>query len=112
MSPHVLPCRALTPARWAAMRENAIAFCERFGDDAHRLGWTAPQLFALHPKHGTARPEAYGAMMIEAGAARGVEHDRILFARTAGYRNGPGQEWGVSVWEYGRKGAGTVSTSR
>ncbi len=94
------------------MRENAITFCERFGEDAHRLGWTAPQLFALHPEHGIVRLEACGAMMIGAEAAPGVERDRILFARTAGYRNRPGQEWGVPVWEYARKGAGTVSSSR
>ncbi len=36
--------------------------------------------------------------------ARGVEAERIQFERTSGYRNGPGQVWGVPVWEYARSG--------
>ncbi len=40
--------------------------------------------------------------MIGAEPARDVEANRILFERTSGYRNGPGQAWGVPVWEYAR----------
>ena len=47
------PCRYLTLARWATMRESALDFIDCHGADAHRLGWTAPKLFGVHPEHGT-----------------------------------------------------------
>lgn len=31
------PCRYLVPARWVNIRENALAFCDRFGAEAPRL---------------------------------------------------------------------------
>ena len=105
LSPHASPCRNLPPAKWAAIRESALAFCDRFGNEAHRLGWTAPELFAVHPQHGTIRLDACGALMIGAEEARGVEANRVVFERTSGYRNGPGKVWGIPVWEYA-KGAG------
>lgn len=88
------------------MRESAIAFCDRFGAEAYRLGWTAPQLFALHPEHGTVRFDVCGVMMIGADPASGVEADRILFERTAGYRIRPGQTWDVPVWKFAKLGVG------
>ena len=53
-SPHASPCRYLTPAQWATMREAALDFCTRFGAEAHGLGWTAPQLFGAQPEAGEA----------------------------------------------------------
>lgn len=105
LSPHASPCRYLPPAKWAAIRESALGFCDQFGNEAHRLGWTAPELFAVHPQHGTVRIDACGALMIGAEAARGVEANRVVFERTSGYRNGPGKVWGVPVWEFA-KGVG------
>lgn len=64
MSPHASPCRNLPPTKWAAIREKGIAFCDQFGAEAHRLGWTAPELFAVHPEHGTIRLDACGVLMI------------------------------------------------
>ncbi|MHB2206522.1 hypothetical protein [Methylobacterium sp. CM6257] len=37
---HAPPCRYLTPAKRTAIRENVLAFCDQFGAEAHRLGWT------------------------------------------------------------------------
>ena len=106
LSEHASPCRYLAPAKWATIRENAIGFCERFGAEAHRLGWTAQKLFAVHPEHGTIRVDWCRVLMVGVEPARGVEADRVLFERTSGYRNGQGQQWGVPVWEFARKGAG------
>lgn len=36
--PHAPPCRYLTPARCALMREAAIDFCDLLGAEAHALG--------------------------------------------------------------------------
>ncbi len=55
MSPHASPCRYLAPARWAPIRDAALDFGPRFGADAHSLGWTAAELFAVHPEDGTLR---------------------------------------------------------
>ena len=106
LSPHASPCRYLAPAKWATIRENAIGFCDRFGAEAHRLGWTAQELFAVHPEHGTIRVDHCGVLMVGIQPAIGVETTRILFERTAGYRNGPGQVWGIPVWEFAKKGGG------
>ena len=106
LPPHVSPCRYLASAKWATIRENAIGFCDRFGVEAHRLGWTAQELFAVHPEHGTIRVDWCGVLMVGVEPARGVEADRVLFERTSGYRNGRGQQWGVPVWEFAMKRVG------
>ncbi|MCJ2102490.1 hypothetical protein [Methylobacterium sp. E-046] len=99
LSEHASPCRYLAPAKWAGMRTSALAFCDQHGAEAHRLGWTAPQLFSVHPNHGTLRVDYCGALMVGGTPARGVEANRVLFEQTAAYRNRQGQECGVPVWE-------------
>jgi hypothetical protein len=37
LSEHASPCRYLLPAKWAALRANALAFIDQFGAEAHRL---------------------------------------------------------------------------
>lgn len=106
LSEHASPCRYLLPARWVALRTNAIAFCEKFGTEAHRHGWTAPELFAVHPEHGTLRVDYCGVLMVVSEPARGVEAQRILFERLTGYRNKVGQVWGIPIWEFAKRGAG------
>jgi hypothetical protein len=91
LSEHASPCRYLTPTLWAAMRVNALTFLDRFGAEAHRLGWTAPQLFGVQPEHGFLRVEYAGALMVNDGKVVGVEPDRIVFDRFSGYRTKPGQ---------------------
>lgn len=59
------------PTKWTAKREKALAFIDRFSAEAHRLGWTAPQLFGVHPEHGTVRVDFCGALMI--GTATALE---------------------------------------
>lgn len=103
LSPHASPCRYLTPARWVPLREAAIDFCDRLGAEAHALGWTAAELSALHPEHGTLRVEVCGVLMVSGSKAVAVEPTRIVFAGGSGYRTKPGQVWGVPVWEYAKK---------
>jgi anaerobic glycerol-3-phosphate dehydrogenase len=100
------PCRYLLPAKWAAMRANALAFLDRFGAESHRLGWTPPQLFGVHPEHGFLRVEYAGALMVNGNPVVAVENERIVFDRFSGYRNKQGQTWGPPVWEFARKGTG------
>jgi hypothetical protein len=104
LSEHASPCRYLAPAKWAAIRASAMAFIDQHGAEAHRLGWTAPQLFGVHPDHGTLRVDYCGALMVGGTPARGVEANRVLFEQTAAYRDRQGQEWGVPVWEFAARG--------
>jgi hypothetical protein len=34
----------------------------------------------------------------------GVEPSQIAFERISSYRNRPGQDWGIPVWEFAKKG--------
>jgi hypothetical protein len=43
LSEHASPCRYLAPAKWAAIRANALSFLDQYGAEAHRLGWTDPE---------------------------------------------------------------------
>lgn len=97
-------CRYLVPAKWAAIREDAIAFDE-FGAKAHRLAWMAAELFAVHPEHGTLRIDYCGALVITGLNPSAVEATRIVTVRGSAYRNKPGQAWGGPVWEFARSGA-------
>jgi hypothetical protein len=80
-------------------------FCDRFGAEAHRLGWTAPELFAVHPDHGTLRIDYCGVLMLAGLDPVAVEATRIVTARGSAYRNKPGQVWGVPVWKFARGAA-------
>ncbi len=54
------------------MRANALSFIEQRRAEAHRLGWTAEQLFSMHPETGTLRVDHCGAVMASGSSARGV----------------------------------------
>ncbi|MDP4026306.1 hypothetical protein Q8W71_27155 [Methylobacterium sp. NEAU 140] len=97
------PCRYLTPAKWAALREAAIDFCDRYGAEAHRLGWTASQLFGVHPQHGTLRVDGCGAMMINGRKATGVDATGVQLSNQTAHRDKPGQETGPPIWEFAAK---------
>jgi hypothetical protein len=106
LSPHASPCRHLPLVRWTAIRGNALDFVDRFGAEAHRLGWTASQLFGVHPKHGTRWAEWCGALMAHDERASGVEFARVVFEWRSGYRGKQGQRDGIPVWEFAKKSTG------
>jgi len=106
MSPHASPCRYLPPAKWAAIRESGIEFCDRLGAEAYQLGWTATELFAVHPEHGTLRIDYCGALMLPDLRPFAVEADLIKTERGSARRNKAGQVWGVPVWEFAKGNSG------
>ncbi|MDP4006956.1 hypothetical protein [Methylobacterium sp. NEAU K] len=77
---------------------------DQFGAEAHRSGWTAAQLFGFDSEHCTFRIDRCGVPMIDGKPMQVVKPNRILFERTAPYRNRPVPEWGESVWDFAAKG--------
>lgn len=73
------------------------------GAEAHRLGWTAHELFGVHPQSGTRRVDSGGVLMLGTGAAQSVRADRVSFAQTSGYRFLKGQTLGIPIWEFASK---------
>ncbi|WP_205884649.1 hypothetical protein, partial [Escherichia coli] len=70
------------------------------GAEADRLGWTAPELFGVHPTSGTLRVDCCGVLMLGSGAALSIHADRVAFVQTSGYRFLKGQTPGVPVWAF------------
>ena len=104
ISQDVSPCRHLIGARWTTMRESCLDFLDRFGAEAYRLGWTASELFAVHPEHGTMRPDYCGALMISGYRVHGIDADAVRFEQGVARRDQPGQQFGVPVWAFGKGG--------
>ncbi|MEG9501384.1 MAG: hypothetical protein MIN69_05885 [Methylorubrum extorquens] len=106
LRPTSSPCRYLGTTAWANIHEACTDFIERFGAEAVQLGWTAPQLFGVHPQHGTLRIDWCGVMITGGNKAVGIEPNRILFGNVSGYRNTPGAPTGMPVWEFAARSQG------
>ncbi|QDI79225.1 hypothetical protein E8E01_01685 [Methylorubrum populi] len=106
LRPSSPPCRYLNPTAWANIHEACTDFIERFGAEAVRLGWTTPQLFGVHPEHGTLRVDWCGVMMTGGHKVIGIESNRILFGNVIGYRNVPGTPTGIPIWEFAARREG------
>jgi hypothetical protein len=79
------------------MLANALAFHNEHGAEGHWLGWTAPELFGVHPTSGTLRVDTCGVLMLGPMPAETVTADRISFGQMAGYRFLKGQAPGVPI---------------
>ena len=55
---------AIDAVRWHIMLEDAQAFLETWGAQAERLGWTAADLFGLHPTAPLARYDCMGLVWL------------------------------------------------
>lgn len=56
-----------------------------------------PELFAVHPEHGTLRVDYSGVLTVVSEPAMAVETQRILFEPLTGCRAKAGQQWGIPV---------------
>jgi hypothetical protein len=59
----------LTPDRWDAVLSDAENFLSRWGVAAHALGWTALNLFGVHPTAPASRLDAMGLLLLICGGA-------------------------------------------
>lgn len=99
LSRDVPPCRHLNAQRWGEMRDAAMEFIDRFGPEAHRYGWSAVELFGVHPEHGTLRVDWCGALMICGRKATDVHASSIGFDGMTARRGLPGNPEGIPIWE-------------
>jgi hypothetical protein len=66
----------LLPDRWNGLLSDAESFLDRWGNAAHQLGWTALDLFGVHPEAPSARFDKMGLLLLICGGE--------LIALTAG----------------------------
>ena len=79
--------------------DSAYAFLEEHADAADALGWTALELFGVHPVVGATRVGFCGALMLSGAPVTAVERDAITFARSC-FRRRSSQPASVLVWEF------------
>jgi hypothetical protein len=82
----------------------ALAFLDRFADDAGALGWTTAQLFGVHPELGVLRSDHCGALVLSGEAVTAVEPNRIVFERTHYRRDMPGISEGFPIGAFTGEG--------
>ena len=56
-----------SPVRWQIMLSDADAFLSRWGDAADQLGWTALDLFGVHPNAPADRYDVMGLLLVVQG---------------------------------------------
>jgi hypothetical protein len=83
------------------VQANALEFLDRHGAEAHALGWTAEELFGVHPTLGAIRVDYCGALMLSvAGRVLAVEANLIRYVNGLAFRPGVGSSPSVPVWSF------------
>ena len=99
LAAEVPPAPGLRPSEWLAIRATALASLREHGARAAKLGWTATELFGVHPTAGFNRVDCLGALVLGADArVTSVEQDAIRYANGLSYyrtlKSGPS----VPIW--------------
>ena len=75
----------LTADRWRGMLSAAEIFLTRWGSAAHLFGWTAHDVFGVHPTAPAARFDVMGLLLlIQGGAVVGLTADGASIRRASG----------------------------
>ncbi len=79
------PVDWLAPDRWSAMVLDAENFLTRWGNVAEHLGWTALDLFGVHPFAPGARIGCWGLLLlIQGGEVVALTADTAMIRRQSG----------------------------
>ena len=100
LDPRKMPCPGFTASRWTATHEAVQDFLDHHAEQAAEFGYSALDLFGVHPSSGVIRLDYCGALMIGTLKARAVEPTRISFGALTYYRDVPGCGVGVPVWAF------------
>lgn len=99
----VVPCPGFTAATWSGVHAKSTDFLDRWADEAAALGWTTLELFGVHSKIGTVRPDYCGALVMSGELVSAITEQRMQFTNTTFYRDTPGRPTGaVPLWRFGR----------
>jgi hypothetical protein len=75
----------LAPGRWDELLSDAEIFLSRWGSPAHALGWTALDLFGVHPIAPAARFDVMGLLLlIQGGEILALTADAATIRRKTG----------------------------
>ncbi len=96
--------QAFTPARWVGLKSDATTLLVDHGDDLAAAGWTAADLFSVHPKAPEARQDYKGAVpLIHGRKVDGVTPETVTLRSADGSRltiyRTPSQPGSVMLWE-------------
>jgi hypothetical protein len=92
----------MSPDRWNHVLSDAENFMTRWGSAAHSLGWTALDLFGVHPAAPAARFDVMGLLLLTQGSAVvALTTGAAMIRRPSG-----------AVLTYRRSGIGAVLLSR
>ncbi|MDR7040475.1 hypothetical protein J2X36_005258 [Methylobacterium sp. BE186] len=100
LKPSSPPCPGLSQPAWLSIQASALDFLDRYGAQAVDLGWTALDLFGVHPTAGTLRADHCGALMLSGAQTTGLSADEMKHGLVTYYRNTPGRPVGIPVWEF------------
>ncbi|KAB1075457.1 hypothetical protein F6X53_25175 [Methylobacterium soli] len=100
LKPSVPPCPGISASAWPPMHEAALDALDRHGAALVEHGWTAPELFGVHPTIGTVRVDFCGAFVLGGRKVETVLADRINFGLMTYYRNVPGAGVGIPIWDF------------
>jgi hypothetical protein len=75
------PVEWMSAERWRFLISDAESFLQRWGSAAHSLGWTALDLFGVHPAAPAARFDVMGLLPVMNGAAVLTLTDRAATLR-------------------------------
>jgi hypothetical protein len=71
---------SVSPIAWKAVLNGAGRFLDRWGTIADRLGWTAAELFSVHPNAPLNRRDCRGAaLFLERGEVIAITADELTF---------------------------------
>lgn len=65
-----------SPTRWQGALDGALMFADRWGREAHRLGWDASEVFGLHSTAPAARVDCRGLAWLLGDGSQVVAMDR------------------------------------
>lgn len=81
----VRPPSNVAPSLWRARVRGGLIFARDWGRLAHAVGWSADELFALHPSAPLIRFDAMGAAFLASGGTvLSVTDGAIVFVREGG----------------------------
>ncbi len=105
-------CGSCPAARWGALREDAYHFLRDHAARAHALGWTALDLFGVHPVKPWVRFDCMGFVpLLNGGKVTALSDTEAVIEKPNGsrvtfYKRGQVFEEACLIWELGESASG------